>query len=113
MSRLACRGYGLRLAANSGGHVDFDQHAGMRELVDIEECMRRARSAGERFGETLKIDAGGPDVGNIGDDLHDIRHGGTVTCESSPDLVKGVAALAGDVARIEDRADLSVFVFRA
>ena len=79
MSRLACRSCRLiLLAGNGGGYVDFDQHPGMRKLADIEERMGWPPGAAERFGEALKVGTGGANIGNIGDDLDDVRHRGAV-----------------------------------
>lgn len=114
MSRLACRCCGwLLLARNGGGYINFDQHAGMRKLVDIQEGMSWPWGTAERFGEALKIGAGRANIGNVGDDLNYVRHRGAVPRESSLDLVERVAALPGNVARIQNRTELTVLIFRA
>jgi hypothetical protein len=44
-----------RLSIDYGRHVDFDQHAGMGELIYVYECMRRSRGIAKRLGKTFEV----------------------------------------------------------
>jgi len=44
-----------RLSIDYGGHVDFDQHTRMGELIYVYECMRRPRGIAKRLGKTFEV----------------------------------------------------------